>query len=295
MKLPSSLSRMIGSVEFVAKKNAPAILTGAGVVGFAATTYLVGRAVLRSQPVIGNLKNDARKIMSRETDDIYTQQDRTKEMGELYLRQGFELLKIYSPAIVVGGLTLASFLGAHGIMLRRQATLLAAYTALDTSYKAYRGRVQAEIGEEREQLIYRGLRKVDSVNEGGEACQIDEWDDDPKQASPYSRFFDETSKNWSKTPEYNLFFLKTQQDYANHRLRARGYLFLNEVLEDLGLPTCQVGQLVGWKAEPGKHGDGFVDFGIFDPHDECNRAFVNGTEHTVLLDFNVDGFITIDE
>jgi hypothetical protein len=86
-------------------------------------------------------------------------------------------------------------------------------------------------------------------------------------------------------------FLRAQQQWANDRLHAHGYIFLNEVYEALGLERSQAGQLVGWKLNG--NGDGYVDFGLYSIGDESNRAFVNALEPVVLLDFNVDGPIAI--
>ena len=90
----------------------------------------------------------------------------------------------------------------------------------------------------------------------------------------------------------NLSFLKCQQKYANDLLVAHGYLFLNQVYEMLGIPKTKAGQVVGWiydKKNP-QH-DNYVDFGIYDLHNERKRDFVNGYERSILLDFNVDGDI----
>ena len=90
----------------------------------------------------------------------------------------------------------------------------------------------------------------------------------------------------------NLFFLKRQQDWANERLKARGYLFLNEVYESLGIPRTKAGQVVGWVYDAkNPKGDNYVDFGIYNLHDEKARDFVNGYERSIWLDFNVDGNI----
>jgi hypothetical protein len=275
------------------KRNAPAILTSIGVAGFAATTVLVGKAVLRSQSVIGDMKDDVDRIGVKPVDDDYTAKDQAKEVAQVYVRRSVELLKIYSPAIMVGSASVLCILTSNGIMRKQRAGLIAAYTALDSGFRAYRTRVEEEVGPERELDIYRGVRRAYVEGENPDevqACLIERYDD--VIPSVYGRFFDESSPSWSKTPEYNLTFLKAQERFANDRLRTHGFVFLNEIYEALGLKRSQAGQIVGWKL--GSGGDDYIDFGIYDITDECNRAFVNGIERTVFLDFNVDGIITID-
>lgn len=109
------------------------------------------------------------------------------------------------------------------------------------------------------------------------------------ESSPYAVFFDETSAVWTKNSECNKLFLLRTQDLANLKLKARGYLFLNEVYDMLGLPRTRAGQLIGWIYDDRNPvGDNYVDFGIFN---DRNSSFVNGFEKSVLLDFNVDGNI----
>ena len=87
-------------------------------------------------------------------------------------------------------------------------------------------------------------------------------------------------------------YLKKQQAYATDKLRAQGYLFMNEVYEMLGIPKTVIGQRVGWVYDENNPvGDNFVDFGIYDLYNEKARDFVNGYERAILLDFNVDGDI----
>lgn len=83
-----------------------------------------------------------------------------------------------------------------------------------------------------------------------------------------------------------------QQDYANEKLKARGYLFLNEVLDMVGIQRCRAGQAVGWiYDEKNPIGDNYVDFGILNIHSEPSRNFMNGLEYSTWLEFNVDGDI----
>ena len=133
-----------------------------------------------------------------------------------------------------------------------------------------------------------------TVNENGEIKTVKKTVNvaDPNQYSDYARFFEDGCTGWSKDPEYNLTFLKHQQSQANDILQRRGYLYLNEVYEMLGIPKTKAGHVVGWiYDEKNPIGDNYVDFGIYDLYNERSRAFVNGYERTILLDFNVDGNI----
>lgn len=116
--------------------------------------------------------------------------------------------------------------------------------------------------------------------------------DKTENFSQYAKIFDDSCVGWTKDSEYNMHFLKSQQDYCNDKLKSKGHLFLNEVYDILGIPRTKAGAVVGWVYdEKNPIGDNFVDFGIFDTNDERNSDFINGFENTAILDFNVDGNI----
>lgn len=107
--------------------------------------------------------------------------------------------------------------------------------------------------------------------------------------SSYAKFFNDACAAWCKDSEFNKTFLECQERYATDKLKARGYLFLNEVYDMLGMPRTKAGQVVGWiYDEKNVYGDNCVDFGIYT---EYNQNFVNGFDNVALLDFNVDGMI----
>lgn len=295
MKVPAVLTQTLGKTQLFAKQNGPTILVTAGVAGFAATTYLVGRAVLKSQPVVADLKQATEKQLRQAEDEQWTENTKIHVIGELYVKAGVKLVRIYAPALIVGGASIACVLAAHGIMKRQQGALIAAYAAVDSTLRAYRERIRDEYGEEKERELFqtRNHRSHEGFDEDGQPCIIN--DLDPRLGSQYGRFFDEYSSNWSKNAEYNSAYLRGQQQYANDRLNARGYLFLNDVYRALGLKETQAGQVVGWRSKKYGGVDGYVDFGLDRIYDEMSRAFTNGIEAVVWLDFNVDGPITVIE
>lgn len=282
--------KALGQTEYFLRKNGPTILTGVGVAGFAATTYLVGKAVLKAQEPVKELKLKLNEIKIKDIDGTYTQHEQVMESGRTFIFGMLGIAKIFAPAIITGGVSIACIISSHGMMKNRQASLVAAYVALDEGFKAYRRRVIAELGDEKEKEVYSGvkLRALDQA-EGEDPRSAVDYDD--KMPSPYARFFDEYSSCWTKTAEWNLMFIREQQRYANDKLQTRGFVFLNEIYEALGLEWSQAGQVVGWRLSEG--GDSYIDFGMWVNSDEASRAFVNGVDNSVLLDFNVDGPIAI--
>lgn len=284
------------------QKHSPEILTGVGVVGVVASGVMACKATLKLNDILDECKETRDKIKeveeNPEFEDRYSPEDAKKDLTVNYMQTSMKIAKLYAPAVLLGSASLGCLLASNDILRKRNAALSAAYMTVDKGFKEYRQRVAERFGEEVEKEIRYNIKaqeiETTVVNEDGSEAVVKETVNvmDPNLYSDYARFFDEFNPNWQNDPEYNLMFLKSQQQYANDLLRARGRLFLNEVYEMLGIEKSKAGQIVGWvynKENPS--GDNFVDFGIYNLNNERTRAFVNGMEPSILLDFNVDGNI----
>ena len=303
-ELMTKASRLLGNASLQIRKHSPEILMVAGVVGTVASTVLACKATLKVNEVLEEKKNTIDAIhtcLENETIE-YTEEDSKKDLTILYAQTGIKLVKLYAPAVILGALSITSIVAGHRILKKRNLALAAAYAVVDKGFKDYRKRVVERFGEEldkelRYNLKAKEIEEVVKDKDGNEKVEkkvvnVVDSENPLNDVSEYAKFFDEVSTNWSKDPEYNLMFLRRQQDWANEKLKATGYLFLNEVYDMLGIPRTQAGQVVGWiydKKNP--NGDNYVDFGIYDVHSEAKRGFVNGVERSILLDFNVDGVI----
>lgn len=287
-------------ISFQAQKHSPEILAGIGVVGVVTSAVIACRATTKLSGILDDAKEQLDKVKEVANDPAYAGkydlEDAKKDTSIIYVQKGVEIVKIYLPAITLGAVSLGCLLASNNILRKRNAALGAAYATLDKSYKMYRNRVADRFGDEVEKEIRYGIKaeRIESktIDEEGNEVIVEEEVKvmDPNLYSDYARFFDESSPYWQKDSEYNLMFLKSQQQYANDLLRSRGRLFLNEVYEMLGIEKSKAGQIVGWVYDPKNPiGDNFVDFGIYNMQDERVRAFVNGNERNILLDFNVDG------
>ena len=300
-------SAKFGKLGLLAKKHAPTIMVVAGVALVIGGTIAACKQTLKVKEILDEASNDFDEINATANDpekkDLYSPKDARNDRMILYAQTGVKLLKCYGPAILAIGAGLGLMLGAHKILSARNAALTVAYSNLLSNFKNYRGKVIDKLGEEEEKLLASGAEKMDiSVeNEDGTAEKVKDAmvvHDDGSKHSIYARVFDEYCDNWSKNPVSNLTFLRAQQNFANNKLIADGYLFLNDVYQMLGFPKTSEGQIVGWLYDPNKEvaghiGDDYVDFGIYNAlyKDAAKREFVNAAEPCVWLDFNVDGVI----
>lgn len=289
LKLPTNVARQMLKMQ----KHSPAIMFGAGIAGVVTTTVLACKATLKLDSVLEETKGNmdtARELFAQDREE-YTQKDFTQDMTMLRVRAGVKVAKLYAPAIALGIGSIGLLTGSHIVLNKRNIALTAAYTTLEKGFNQYRDRVREEFGADKDQELRYGYEEVEEAVEGKNGTKVKT----TKVANPstgksiYSRFFDELNRNWQRQPEYNRLFIQCQQNYANDLLRSRGHVFLNEVYDLLGMERSKPGAVVGWVLD--KDGDGFIDFGVFTDGSPEARAFVEGREGSILLDFNVDGVI----
>lgn len=307
--LATSASRTFHNIGFQLKKHSPEIMVVAGVVGTVASAVLACKATTKLHDVLEESKTKidmyhqgvedgmVQSLVDGKVEIVpYNEEDCTRDITITYAQTGLNLVKLYGPAVLVGAASITSILVGHNILRKRTLALAAAYTAADTSLKQYRGRVIERFGDKLDkELLYNiKTKEVEETvvdKKGNEKTVTKKVE--VAEATPvhgfYSFCFDETADGWVRDAEKNKFFLMRQQQHANEQLQAKGRLFLNEVLDMVGIQRCVAGQTVGWVAN-GK-GDGYIDFGVFDINCEANRKFVNGLEKSIWLNFNVDGDI----
>ena len=296
----------IGRGGLILKKYSPEILTAAGVIGTVGSTVLACKATLKVEDILDEAKKKSNLINAVHDGEIevyaeYTDKDYSKDLLVNRTQTAVKLIKLYGPAISLGALSITAILGGQHILRKRNVAVMAAYKLCEESFNNYRSRVKDELGEEKDRQFYYGMTEEtvkDKVKskDGKTKTVTKKVEKAPDHLySQYARFFDEANINWDKSPEQNMYFLKMVQNQMNDKLKARGHVFLNEVYDALGFDRSEAGQLVGWVWNNDntamEAGDGYIDFGIFDGNDCAKRAFVNGDERSILLDFNIDGMI----
>ena len=300
MKMNDKLTRAIGKAGLKLKKHSPEILAAIGTVGVVTSAVMACKATTKISEILDNTNDQLDTIRDAANNldlaDQYSADDAKKDTTIVYIQTGVKFMKLYAPAVAVGVASLGCLLGSNHILRKRNVALAAAYTAVDKSFKAYRGRVVERFGEEMDRELRYNIKakEVQEIvtDENGNETTVTSTIEVPEinhDNSEYARCFDETCIGWTRDPEYNMMFVTQIQNWANDRLQSKGYLYLNEVYEMLGFQRTKAGQVVGWLYNG--DGDNYVDFGIFNIKHKQKRRFVNGYEKSIWLDFNVDGNI----
>lgn len=305
-ELVEKVSRSVHKIGFKLKKHSPEILVVAGVVGIITSTVLACKATTKVSDIVDESKDmidtihDAVENHKHTSDgEEYTQEDANKDLAIVYVQTGWKFVKLYGPSVALGVASIACMVGSNQILRKRNVALAAAFKAVDTGFKEYRGRLIDRFGNELDRELRFGIKAEEVeervVDEDGSETVVTKTVNvvDPNNAhSIYSIPWYEGNTGYTKNAELNKVFLIQQQNYANDKLRLNGILTLNEVYDMLGAPRTMYGQIAGWVwTEDCSAGDNFVDFGIFDSDNPKACDFLIGHEKAIILDFNCIGNI----
>jgi hypothetical protein len=296
--------------KFILNKHSPELFLGAGIVGLFTSGVLAYRAFLESQKAVEGAKVDWFLLKTAMEEGVVNEDNYTSEM---FMRDRmvvtFRLIadigRICGPSVLLAVLSSGMLIGSNRIMNGRNVAIATAYKGLDEAFRAYRNRVQTEFGEDVDRYLryrepYKGEMEIVDPTKKGKKRKIN-LEDVEEQAdlpgeimdhvdtlSPYAQIFDDRCGTWQISNQYNEFFLRGQQNYANELLRLNGHLFLNEVHDMLGMDRTQAGSVVGWVDG---YGDGFVSFDIWNPYNSRDSNVLNADNTQFVLDFNVQGVI----
>lgn len=312
-------SRLISKAKFKVKKISPELLIIGGVGCVIGATVMACKATKKAEDIMDQVDNDVEAIREKaievtgkdENGNDITGVVLTKEdKHDILMTKAYglgNLVRVYAPAVALGTAGIAMIFTSHGIMKKRNGALLASYNALDAAFRSYRERVLAEEdGKERDRRYLTGERaRIESgpveLAEGelDELMNPDEIAEVNRQAmreahgaalGPYTFIFDQfTSSFWSSYALNNLNRIRQVEQWANSQLRLNGHVFLNDVLDELGMDKVPWGQLVGW-IRGSADGDAMIEF-LAEEQEASINCDIGTACRPIYLDFNCEGLI----
>ena len=292
-------------------KHSPEILMVVGGVTFVTTVVVASKETINETDILAEHDLALDEIEFDKDEELIDLKAYKKSRFNVYKHTAIQTTKNYAPAIILGTTSLACFFGAFGIMRKRYATLVLAYSALEESFRNYRQRVIEARGADEDLYYLTGAKpkEITVKDDEGNKTKVKTLTlPDGTIASPYafkfSKYNEDGSRNnqWSSDMQSNLSYVLGQQDWLNnqlycrnvfdskHRVKIRGSIMLNEVRELLGEVPTPTGSVVGWRFSNGEPGcNGYIDLNLIEGREADP---VTGNLMTVYyINPNVDGLI----
>ena len=299
----------------VVSKHSPEILMGLGTVSFVTTVIVASKETVKAQDILSDHEDELLYIEScydmKELDeDAYK-----KSRRDVYFHTSGQMIKNYLPAVSIGAVSIASFFGAYGIMRKRYATLVVAYTALEESFRKYRERVVESRGADEDIYYLTGVKpkEITTKDEDGNKVKTKQITmPDGSIASPYAFKFSKYKENgerneqWKSDNILNWSYVTGQEEWLedqlylrcvfdkDHKVKIRGAVFLNEVRQLLGESMTDSGAVVGWLASNGEPGrNGRINLHAMEATEKIYDPEVDAEVELpcILINPNVDGLI----
>lgn len=298
----------LGPVGVKLSKHAPAIFTGVGILGMVGGTILACMATRKvvefandcdvERAIINQILDDPSCDISPYKHDEFTAEDsiemhdELKEIDREFIKY---TAKSYLPVVIVDGLSIASILFGSHISHKRLITMTGIAASSAAQLAEYRARVKELEGADADQRFLKGeieteIEEKKETKTGKERTVKKKIRiPNPDEHGEYAFQFKPGDAGWSYNPEYNLYYLQAAEKKLNRHFKQQGYLFLNQVYDELGIREdgkwkwTQEGQVIGWFDDETEEKS--ISFGI----DYTVPAY--GYADYIWIEPNLDGII----
>ena len=221
MNILQPIAKSLSHTLRYSKKQSPIILAAIGVSGFIGSAVMASKATIKARKAIAQTENDKSETLTK-----------------------FETVKVAAPYYIPAGLVIIAstgcIAGSVRISYRRQAALAAAYTLSRNQFNEFYQKTVETIGDKKTKAIEKGIE-----SDKAKACigtspnVVIEAGDVLARDFSFGREF---SSNGNK--------ILAAQNRINAKLckSAESYISLNDAWRELGIPTADIGEYMGWNS-----------------------------------------------
>ena len=208
---------MLSAVKVFAKSNSSSILTGFAITGVIATGIFAGKASIKAEHVLGDIRKD-HPIEYRQMDS----KEKLKTVAPIFM-----------PAIISGLATIMCICATHSIDMQRQMALMSAYSLSEHAMKSMEDTLSdKKLKQVKEQIFEEDVKK-----------------NPPKQEEIY-----DTGKGKTKFRDSisggdfyaDIEYVKSVFNKYNKMLNDGDIVYVNDLRWDFKLPQTVMGSEFGW-------------------------------------------------
>lgn len=256
----------------LAKKHAPEILTGVGVVCFVATPILAVKATPAALDALDNERHRRKMDMAIK---VGTEQENSDLVMQAVQLKPFDYVKytwkLYMPAVATGATGIACIIGSTSVSVRRNASLIAACAITETRFSEYKDKVKELFGKKEDDV--RSAINEDRIK--NDPVEEDKIVDTGKGDT---LFYDAFSGRYFKS---DISYVERAVNLLNHQLLYDEGVSLNDFYDLILLEPNKFGEDFGWN----RNTNGLVELNL------DSKLADDGTP-CVVLDFIEGPFYT---
>lgn len=284
----------------------PAIVTIVSVGGIAYGVYKMCKASTKLNEAMEPHRKMEESIVDSHNKGVIDDTEFKKKIGMAKIEQVKDVAKLYAPGFLLVASSTLGFLFSNRELGKRVVNAQNMALQYHDSYQKLKQNVQNAIGKKATQAVEHQINSgVKTVEDEVTGKKIEEdfrymtVDGDMISASIYSVFFNNTCNGFDEDSRKNNYeYLKSLEHDMNNRLRRKGYLWLSDVYNALGIVPDNYNEAIknsGWIDPNGKFGYLIKDTnGICKYEDKIDfclndielHKYDNNEDPIWLLDFN---------
>lgn len=297
---------MVGVKVRKAANHWPAIVTIVSVGGIAYGVYKMCKASTKLNEAMEPHRKMEESIVDSHNKGVIDDAEFKKKIGMAKIEQAKDVAKLYAPGFLLVASSTLGFLFSNRELGKRVVNAQNMALQYHDSYQKLKQNVQNAIGKKATQAVEHqinsGIRTVEDEKTGKKIEKDFRYmtvDGDMISASIYSVFFNNTCNGFDEDSRKNNYeYLKSLEHDMNNRLRRKGYLWLSDVYNALGIVPDNYNEAIknsGWIDPNGKFGYLIKDTnGICKYEDKIDfclndielHKYDNNEDPIWLLDFN---------
>lgn len=284
----------------------PAIVTIVSVGGIAYGVYKMCKASTKLNEAMEPHRKMEESIVDSHNKGVIDDAEFKKKIGMAKIEQVKDVAKLYAPGFLLVASSTLGFLFSNRELGKRVVNAQNMALQYHDSYQKLKQNVQNAIGKKATQAVEHqinsGIRTVEDEKTGKKIEKDFRYmtvDGDMISASIYSVFFNNTCNGFDEDSRKNNYeYLKSLEHDMNNRLKRKGYLWLSDVYNALGIVPDNYNEAIknsGWIDPNGKFGYLIKDTnGICKYEDKIDfclndielHKYDNNEDPIWLLDFN---------
>ena len=284
----------------------PAIVTIVSVGGIAYGVYKMCKASTKLNKAMEPHRKMEESIVDSHNKGVIDDAEFKKKIGMAKIEQAKDVAKLYATGFLLVASSTLGFLFSNRELGKRVVNAQNMALQYHDSYQKLKQNVQNAIGKKATQAVEHQINSgVKTVEDEATGKKIEKdfrymtVDGDMISASIYSVFFNNTCNGFDEDSRKNNYeYLKSLEHDMNNRLRRKGYLWLSDVYNALGIVPDNYNEVIknsGWIDPNGKFGylikdtngickyENKIDFCL---NDIELHKYDNNEDPIWLLDFN---------